>query len=182
MEECSSEASVQDAQALSSDNKLDSLTRHEEFWFNDGSVVLVARNTGFRVFRSLLAAQSTVFADMLSSSSPSADEMVEGCPVVPLSDSPQDVAHFLGVLLPKSRRTYVLCLQIMHHEISRSLLKSCCTLGCLLATRASHSAGSQPSSASRTSITSRTSSIRPSSPSNSILPATSTPGRTAIAG
>ncbi|PIL26475.1 hypothetical protein GSI_12233 [Ganoderma sinense ZZ0214-1] len=79
--------------------------RHEEFWFADGSVVLVARNTGFRVFRSLLAAQSTVFSDMLSSSSPNAEEMFEGCPVVHLSDSPQDVAYFLGVLLPKSQRT-----------------------------------------------------------------------------
>ena len=84
------------------------LTRHEEFWFDDGSVVLVAQNTAFRVFRTLLAAQSTVFADMLSSSSPNAEEMFEGCPVVHLSDSPQDAAHLLHVLLPKSQRTYVL--------------------------------------------------------------------------
>ncbi|KAM5539306.1 hypothetical protein V8D89_006997 [Ganoderma adspersum] len=81
------------------------LTRHEEFWFDDGSVVLVAQNTAFRVFRTLLAAQSTVFADMLSSSSPNAEEMFEGCPVVHLSDSPQDIAHLLHVLLPKSQRT-----------------------------------------------------------------------------
>lgn len=84
---------------------LDNLKRHEEFWFDDGSVVLVARNTGFRVFRSLLAAQSTVFGGMLACSSVSAEEMLEGCPVVRLSDSPEDVAHLLRVLLPKSRRT-----------------------------------------------------------------------------
>ncbi|KAI1795306.1 hypothetical protein LXA43DRAFT_1090956 [Ganoderma leucocontextum] len=84
---------------------LNDLKRHEEFWFDDGSVVLIARNTGFRVFRSLLAAQSTIFSDMLSSSSPTAEEMFEGCPVVHVSDSPEDVAHFLHVLLPKSQRT-----------------------------------------------------------------------------
>ena len=84
---------------------LNSLLRHEEFWFDDGSIVLVARRTtGFRVYRALLAAQSTVFSDMLTSSSPSADEMIEGCPVVHLSDTPEDVAHFLRVLLPKNHR------------------------------------------------------------------------------
>ncbi|KAM5539624.1 hypothetical protein V8D89_006733 [Ganoderma adspersum] len=77
---------------------------HEEFWFDDGSIVLVAGNTGFRVYRALLAAQSTVFTDMLSSG-PDAEETCDGCPVVHLSDSPEDVAHFLRVLLPKSQRT-----------------------------------------------------------------------------
>ena len=86
------------------------MTRHEEFWFDDGSVVLVAQNTGFRVFRSLLAAQSMVFSNMFSSSSPHAEEMFEGCPIVRLSDSPHDVAYFLRVLFPKSQRTYALCL------------------------------------------------------------------------
>ncbi|KAI1795307.1 hypothetical protein LXA43DRAFT_992298 [Ganoderma leucocontextum] len=82
------------------------LKRHDELWFDDGSVILVARDTGFRVFRSLLAAQSTVFADMFSSSSSSAEEMLEGCPVVQVSDSPEDVAHFLRVLLPTSQRIF----------------------------------------------------------------------------
>ncbi|KAM5539308.1 hypothetical protein V8D89_006999 [Ganoderma adspersum] len=84
---------------------LNSLKRHAEFWFDDGSVVLVARNTGFRVYRALLAAQSTVFSDMFSSSSPDAEAMLEGCPVVQLSDSPRDVEHFLRVLLPKAQPT-----------------------------------------------------------------------------
>ena len=79
--------------------------RSAEFWFEDGSVVLVAQNTGFRVYRALLARQSTVFANMFSSSAPSSEEMFEGCPVVHVSDSAEDVAHFLGVLLPASQRT-----------------------------------------------------------------------------
>ncbi|KAI1795305.1 hypothetical protein LXA43DRAFT_37560 [Ganoderma leucocontextum] len=84
---------------------LDSLKHHEEFWFDDGSIVLIAGHTAFRVYRALLAAQSTIFTNMLSSSTPDAEEMVEGCPVVHISDSPEDVAHFLRVLLPKSQRT-----------------------------------------------------------------------------
>ena len=83
----------------------DQLQWDDEFRFDDGSIVLVAGNTGFRVYRALLAAQSTVFADMFSSSSPDVDEIVDKCPVVYLSDSPKDLAHFLRVLLPKSRRT-----------------------------------------------------------------------------
>lgn len=74
------------------------LKRHKELWFDNGSVVLVARNTGFRVFCSLLAEQSTVFADMFASSIPNAGEMLEGCPVVHLSDAAEDVANFLRVL------------------------------------------------------------------------------------
>ncbi|PIL26474.1 hypothetical protein GSI_12232 [Ganoderma sinense ZZ0214-1] len=85
--------------------QLSTVQHHSEFWFDDGSVVLVARNTGFRVYRALLATQSTVFSDMFSSSSPDADAIIEGCPVVHLSDSPRDVAHFLRVLLPKAQPT-----------------------------------------------------------------------------
>ncbi|KAM5539625.1 hypothetical protein V8D89_006734 [Ganoderma adspersum] len=99
-EDAHTESSTTDAPS-----DLDNVQRHEDFWFDDGSIVLVARRkTGFRVYRALLAAQSTVFSDMLTSSSPSDDEMIEGCPVVHLSDAPEDVAHFLRVLLPKSQR------------------------------------------------------------------------------
>lgn len=95
-------ASSQDP-SLTSEAPTLKLERDDQFWFDDGSIVLVARNVGFRVFRSLLASQSTVFSDMLASSSPSADEVYDGCPVVYLADSPQDLRRFLGVLIPKSR-------------------------------------------------------------------------------
>ncbi|KAI1795317.1 hypothetical protein LXA43DRAFT_1080215 [Ganoderma leucocontextum] len=79
------------------------LNRHPEFWFDDGTIVLVlAQQTGFRIYRGLLASQSTIFADMLAASSSSSDEILDECPVVQLADSPQDLAHLLGVLLPTS--------------------------------------------------------------------------------
>ena len=100
----------QDSTAGSSSESSDSPTtikprfkQHAEFWFDDGNIVLVARRVAFRIYRGLLASQSTVFSDMFASSSSSADETFEGCPVVQLTDSPCDLAHLLRALLPKSR-------------------------------------------------------------------------------
>ena len=59
---------------------------------------------GFRIFRGLLAAQSTVFADMFAASSASADETLKGCPVVELTESHHDLVHLLRVLLPTSTK------------------------------------------------------------------------------
>nr|VWO98534.1 LysM domain-containing protein [Ganoderma boninense] len=88
-----------------SDIPLNSLKRHPEFYFDDGSVVLVAQDTSFHVYRALLAAHSTVdvLADMFSSLNNEANSNLEGCPVAYLSDSPQDVGHFLRVLLPNAQ-------------------------------------------------------------------------------
>ena len=83
------------------------LKHHEEFWLDDGNIILVAQDVAFRIYRCLLAAQSTVFADMFASASPSSDECMDGCPVVHVSDSSEDLAHLLRVLLPGSRRLYV---------------------------------------------------------------------------
>ena len=76
-----------------------------EFWFDDGNIILVAwpRRVAFRIYRGLLASQSTIFSDMFASSSSNAEETFQGCPVVQLSDSHHDLSHLLGVLLPKSR-------------------------------------------------------------------------------
>ena len=79
----------------------------EEFWLEDGNIVLISCNIAFRIHRGLLAAQSSIFADMFTAASSSADESYEGCPVIHLSESPEDLRHFLRVLLPKSQRTYV---------------------------------------------------------------------------
>ena len=80
------------------------LDQHEEFWFIDGNLILVARDTAFRVYRGLLTVQSQVFDDMFASASSSTHELFDGCPVVHLSDTPEDLAHLLHVLLPTSRK------------------------------------------------------------------------------
>ncbi|KAI0640931.1 hypothetical protein C8Q79DRAFT_873204, partial [Trametes meyenii] len=79
-----------------------------EFWLDDGSVILVAHQVGFRVYRNLLASQSRVFRDVFSSSSSSASETYQGCPLVHVSDSPQDLRHLLRVLIPLYHRNFFL--------------------------------------------------------------------------
>ena len=81
------------------------LKRCEEFWLDDGNLVLVAKDVAFRVYRGLLAAQSTVFQDMFATASPTTGEVYDGCPVVRLSDSPEDIVCLLRKLLPKPNRT-----------------------------------------------------------------------------
>ncbi|TFK89933.1 hypothetical protein K466DRAFT_544302 [Polyporus arcularius HHB13444] len=82
------------------------LTRDGEFWLGDGSVVLIAGKTGFKVYRDLLAAQSPIFADMFATATPSAHDALEGCPVAHVSDSAEDIRHFLRALLPKKKRSF----------------------------------------------------------------------------
>ncbi|KAF7370392.1 BTB domain-containing protein [Mycena sanguinolenta] len=61
-------------------------------------LVLLAGNTEFRVHWDVLALQSSVFRDMLANPPPSKHPDVDGCPVVELSDDPEEVDYLLKVL------------------------------------------------------------------------------------
>lgn len=78
------------------------LVRHPEFWFSDGSLVLRAGSTLFRIHVSQLCRKSVFFRDMFSLPQPlPADqekEMIDDCPVLDLHDSPQDVAYLVKVI------------------------------------------------------------------------------------
>ncbi|KAF8216761.1 hypothetical protein K438DRAFT_1901415 [Mycena galopus ATCC 62051] len=67
-------------------------------WFSDGNVVLQAANTQFRVHWGVLALHSTVFRDMQGLPQLPDQPNIEGCPVVQLSDNPDDVEHLLQAL------------------------------------------------------------------------------------
>jgi hypothetical protein len=73
-------------------------------WFDDGSVVLEAERTQFRVYRGILCANSVIFKDMFSLCQPGEEGEVEGCPLVHLSDSAKDVQIVLEVLHDLSQR------------------------------------------------------------------------------
>ena len=67
----------------------------------DGLIVLLAGNMVFRFYGGLLSKNSEVFSEMLSSSShqhPPA-ETWDGCPLLRLSDSPDELAYFLNALM-----------------------------------------------------------------------------------
>lgn len=64
-------------------------------WFDDGTVVLQAELKQFRVYRGILSAYSNVFKEMFSLPQSAGRGEVEGCPIVHLDDSADD----LGIVL-----------------------------------------------------------------------------------
>lgn len=70
-----------------------------EPWFDDGNIVLQAENTQWRIYRGILSASSSVFADMFAIPQPATGEdLVDGCPVVAVTDSAQDWKCVLDTL------------------------------------------------------------------------------------
>ncbi|KAH9930962.1 uncharacterized protein B0H18DRAFT_872502, partial [Fomitopsis serialis] len=74
------------------------LVRDEELWFPDGSIVLVAERRAFRVYHGILLRDSSVFSDLLSLPQPEDVNGIDGCPLVKLSDSAEDLRHLLRFL------------------------------------------------------------------------------------
>lgn len=88
------------------------LHRVPELWFDDDNLILRAENHLFRVSKGVLAARSSVFRDMLSFPLPppmqddrgggggegGGEDLIDGCPVVRLHDSPADVTVFLRAI------------------------------------------------------------------------------------
>ncbi|KAI0703101.1 hypothetical protein C8Q76DRAFT_753974 [Earliella scabrosa] len=80
-------------------------TKDEEFWLEDGTVILVTGYVQFRVYSGILANHSTVFKEIFSEPHFVRHVSVHGghdfpCPVVRLSDSPHDLRHLLRVYMP----------------------------------------------------------------------------------
>lgn len=84
--------------------------RDEEFWLEDGTVILVARDVDFRVYAGLLAAHSPVLKGLFDQSHPTRKVSSHKgeefqCPVIHLSDSPEDVRYILRVYMPNDDAT-----------------------------------------------------------------------------
>lgn len=62
-----------------------------DIWFDDGSVILQAESTQFRVHRTILARHSSVFRDIFDVPRPHDESLIEGCPIIRLSDSAEDI-------------------------------------------------------------------------------------------
>ncbi|PIL26268.1 hypothetical protein GSI_12024 [Ganoderma sinense ZZ0214-1] len=74
--------------------------RDDEFWFEDGTVILVAWNIEFRFYKGLLASVSPVFkqlfADCRAVRTVRMDQdQTFSCPVVHVPDSPEDLRYLL---------------------------------------------------------------------------------------
>ncbi|KAJ7473691.1 hypothetical protein B0H11DRAFT_1340731 [Mycena galericulata] len=71
------------------------LVHSPNVWFDDGTVVLQAETTLFRVYRGVLIAQSPIFSDTFAIPQPSALDVYQGCPLIELHDSARDLELFL---------------------------------------------------------------------------------------
>jgi hypothetical protein len=72
-------------------------TRHPDLYMDDGSVVLLAENTVFRVYLKWLGQKSEVFSNLASFDKvqPAHSEMYDGCPLIRVSDTAEDLACLL---------------------------------------------------------------------------------------
>lgn len=81
-----------------------------EIWYSDGSVILVAGKTAFRVHGTIVATHCEIFKDMFAIPQPTAQdastETYEGCQVLRLQDAPVDLKHFLKSIYDFSYAIY----------------------------------------------------------------------------
>ena len=88
------------------------LQRDKEFWFEDGTVILVACDTEFRFYKGLLASVSPVFKQLFAECRVVRNvrmdqEQTYSCPVVRLSDSPENLRHVLRTCSSNRSGRYV---------------------------------------------------------------------------
>ncbi|KAJ7650021.1 hypothetical protein FB45DRAFT_7731 [Roridomyces roridus] len=74
------------------------IVHSSEIWHSDGSVVLQAGCTQFRVHWSVLSLHSSFFRDLQGLPQPPDEPKVDGCSVIELSDSSDDVETVLKAL------------------------------------------------------------------------------------
>ncbi|KAJ7686531.1 hypothetical protein B0H17DRAFT_714011 [Mycena rosella] len=74
------------------------ISRSKTIWYKDGSVVLQAQNTQFRVHWGVLSLHSSFFRDMQDVPQPPEQESVEGCPLIEVSDTVSDLENLLNAL------------------------------------------------------------------------------------
>lgn len=80
-------------------------THVEDLWFSNDTLVIKAGAKIFKVSKSLLAARSTVFRDMVEFPQPADGDtkLIDGSPVVSLQHSADDVEVFLRAIFVKVR-------------------------------------------------------------------------------
>jgi hypothetical protein len=79
--------------------------KRSEYWFEDGNIVLQAEDTLFRVHRSILSRHSQIFKDIFAMpQAPSQEnESIEGCPVVHLSDTAEDMGNIISLIYDSNK-------------------------------------------------------------------------------
>ncbi|KZP06058.1 hypothetical protein FIBSPDRAFT_842475 [Athelia psychrophila] len=74
------------------------ISKHSEPWFEDGNIILETEHTQFKVYKGILAANSSVFGDMFAFNQGDVDQMEDNCPIVQLYDRADDLRVVLNTL------------------------------------------------------------------------------------
>ncbi|KAF8884993.1 hypothetical protein BD779DRAFT_1442763 [Infundibulicybe gibba] len=77
------------------------VTRHNEFWYPNGSIVAIVENTSFRIHQSILSRHSDVLpiADLFNAvPRPDNAEQIDECPIIHLPDSLLDFEDTMKAL------------------------------------------------------------------------------------
>ena len=85
------------------------IPRDDQYWYSTGDIVLVAnRKVAFKVYIGLLTKQSTVFRDLVNKDVPQPEnqELIDDCPVIHLTDDPEDLKTFLAFIYDGWRCVY----------------------------------------------------------------------------
>ncbi|KAJ3838646.1 hypothetical protein EV361DRAFT_880720 [Lentinula raphanica] len=74
--------------------------KDEDFWFYDGSIVVQAQDTLFRVHQTVLANSSDIFSTLFSlpRSDNDTQDYIEGCPTVKVQDNAKEFSDLLRAL------------------------------------------------------------------------------------
>lgn len=75
-----------------------------DLWWEDGNIIIEAETTRFRVYKGHLATHSEFFNELFlvpQPPIPDEGEIVDGCPVVRVSDSAEDWEYILRALLER---------------------------------------------------------------------------------
>ncbi|KAJ7865674.1 hypothetical protein B0H13DRAFT_1074711 [Mycena leptocephala] len=72
--------------------------QRSEIWHSDGSLIMQVENTQFRVHWSVLALNSSFFRNLQGLPQPPDQPRIEGCPIIELHDSLEDVEYLLKAL------------------------------------------------------------------------------------
>lgn len=86
------------AQAGGSTGDEIAIVKHPDFYFPDGSVVIIVEQTAFRIHKYVLARHSDVFNGMWDVPQPSMSDTYDGCPTVKLADSKTDFIDVMRVM------------------------------------------------------------------------------------
>jgi hypothetical protein len=83
----------------------DASTAVKDIWYSDGNIVLEPGHCSkrFKVYKGILSERSAIFRDMLATCNTQQEdsELVDGCPLVKLSDDPFPLSLFLAAIFGK---------------------------------------------------------------------------------